>query len=238
MDHRCPSCSLAYAQPLHHPTLGTICPWCDKPLGASLHKSVPRWTVEDQRRIRSPEYLAEQEELTKWCSARIWKRRERTAVRAAERELAPEQSDVLLAWLESAPGSPLGVGMPSGRALREDGESHHEWWCRTLRDDHCTYCGRPSAGTVDHVIPKASGRRFVHRWANLVGSCQSCNGAKAAKPLLDFLLVRARQHDRRARRSVQREQDRERNMRGGVERGEGDGAAVAHATRIGRSRAA
>ena len=41
--------------------------------------------------------------------------------------------------------------MPSGRPLREDGQSHYEAWQALLRRDPCAYCGAGAAGTVDHV---------------------------------------------------------------------------------------
>lgn len=87
-------------------------------------------------------------------------------------------------------GHPLGTGMPSGAPLRVDGEGHYGAWLRLLRHDPCAYCGGPS-GTVDHVEPKrrpVRGLGGAHTWLNVVGACTSCNGRKADKPLLWFLL--------------------------------------------------
>ena len=85
-------------------------------------------------------------------------------------------------FLRDDAGSPLGVGMPSGGPLREDGQSHYEAWQALLRRDPCSYCGDDGAsGTVDHVDPrsrKARGIGTVHGWINTVGACERCNGAK------------------------------------------------------------
>jgi hypothetical protein len=113
--------------------------------------------------------------------------RERRAVREAVRELPGDALREV--WLADAPGSPLGAGMPSGRALRMDGESHANWWRRTLRGDPCSYCGR-AGGTVDHVVPKATGQRGLEDWVNLVGACPDCNAAKGAKPMVVWLAER------------------------------------------------
>lgn len=92
-------------------------------------------------------------------------------------------------FLRDDAGSPLGVGMPSGRPLRADGESHYEAWQTLLRADPCAYCAGPG-GTVDHVEPRARpvrGLGTAHGWANLVGACVRCNGAKRDLDLLAFL---------------------------------------------------
>lgn len=90
------------------------------------------------------------------------------------------------------PGQPLGVGMPSGRTLREDGQSHRAAWMAILRRDPCSYCGGVG-GTVDHVEPRSRPPRLgtrgggVYTWANYVGACHNCNGRKGAASLLAFL---------------------------------------------------
>jgi 5-methylcytosine-specific restriction endonuclease McrA len=57
-----------------------------------------------------------------------------------------------------------------------------------LRADPCSYCGGPG-GTIDHIIPAARGGLSTSD--NLTGSCEACNLAKGAWPLLPFLLLRA-----------------------------------------------
>jgi 5-methylcytosine-specific restriction endonuclease McrA len=97
-------------------------------------------------------------------------------------------------FLRDDAGSPLGVGMPSGGPLREDGQSHYEAWQALLRRDPCSYCGDGGAsGTVDHVDPRSRSARgigTVHGWINTVGACQRCNGAKCDVALLVFLYRR------------------------------------------------
>lgn len=90
-------------------------------------------------------------------------------------------------------GYPLGVGMPMGRTMREDGETHREAWMRYLRYDACAYCGampEGGEGSVDHIEPKSKPARGIggkHTWLNYIGACQNCNSKKAAKPLLLYL---------------------------------------------------
>lgn len=105
---------------------------------------------------------------------------------------------------EDDPGHPLGVGMPTGETLREDGESHRQAWMRITRMDICAYCGErlftfpcsgfPS-GSCDHIEPqtptvKARGLGGAHSWLNYTGACQRCNGSKGDDPLLAFLYMR------------------------------------------------
>lgn len=111
---------------------------------------------------------------------RIWQARERKAARL---------DTATGGWLDDHPGHPLGVGMPSGSPLREDGETHSNAWRRLLRADPCAYCGGPG-GSVDHIVPRASRRQGVERWTNLVGACERCNGHKRDRPLLMFLRIR------------------------------------------------
>jgi 5-methylcytosine-specific restriction endonuclease McrA len=108
-------------------------------------------------------------------------------------------------WLRDDPGYPLGPGMPSGRTLRADGQSHRAWWMAVMRADPCSYCGRPAGtrvledgrrlpgGTLDHVDPRSGRPRGgigLHDWANYVGACASCNHKKGDDPLLLFLIRR------------------------------------------------
>jgi 5-methylcytosine-specific restriction endonuclease McrA len=66
---------------------------------------------------------------------------------------------------------------------------------RWLLDRHgpvCAYCarrGKPEDMTLDHVTPRR-GRTAYDRRDNLVLACQRCNGDKADKPILAFLLDR------------------------------------------------
>jgi hypothetical protein len=118
---------------------------------------------------------------------------ERHAVRRAaqrQQEEVPDGRTLYEVWLADQPGHPLGVGVPLGATLRMDGESHSNAWRRILRSDPCAYCGAPISGTVDHVEPRHTRRNGVERWINLVGACSRCNGSKAAKPLLLFLLAK------------------------------------------------
>ena len=97
-------------------------------------------------------------------------------------------------YLRDDAGTPLGPGMPSGRPLRADGQSHYEAWLSMVRQDPCSYCPGPG-GTVDHIEPRsrpARGIGSVHGWNNTVGACSACNGAKADRDLLWFLYLRAR----------------------------------------------
>jgi hypothetical protein len=93
-------------------------------------------------------------------------------------------------YLRDDAGSPLGVGMPSGGPLREDGQSHYEAWQALLRRDPCSYCDASVSGTVDHVDPRSRAARgigTVHGWVNTVGACTRCNGSKRDLGLLTFL---------------------------------------------------
>lgn len=122
-----------------------------------------------------------------WRDARYGQAGERTAVRE---EAAPDGLGLMETWLADQPGMPLGAGMPSGAPLRLDGESHSNAWRRILRADPCAYCGALTSETVDHIEPRFKRRRGTERWVNLIGACPRCNGQKAAKPLLLWLLAR------------------------------------------------
>lgn len=96
-------------------------------------------------------------------------------------------------WLEYCadhPGQPLGIGVPSGSTLREDGQSHRAAWVSILRRDPCAYCGALS-GSVDHIVPQdplvATPLGGKHGWLNYAGACQPCNGRKRSASLLRFL---------------------------------------------------
>jgi hypothetical protein len=91
------------------------------------------------------------------------------------------------------PGYPLGRGMPLGRTLREDGETHRQAWMRVIRGDPCSFCGRAPAGTVDHIEPqskRARGLGGAHSWLNFTGACEGCNSGKKDMPMLTYLLRR------------------------------------------------
>ena len=66
-------------------------------------------------------------------------------------------------------------------------------WFAALRQDPCPFCPlkpwrtlRP--GTVDHVQPRALGGS--NGVENIVGLCEACNGEKADRSLLAFVLYR------------------------------------------------
>lgn len=141
-----------------------------------------------------------------------WHARERRRIRtAAAADGEPAQ------WLHDQPGHPLGIGMPPGHTLREDGESHAQAWRRVLRADPCSYCGGPG-GTVDHVVPQATGQRYVQRWTNLVGACNGCNESKSDKPLLRFLVTRPldRAHEHHPQDELEDEHDDEGTVKAAV----------------------
>ena len=94
-------------------------------------------------------------------------------------------------FLRDDPGHPLGgSGMPTGRPLGVDG-SHGARWMALLRREPCAYCARPGpCGTVDHIEPRCRLAQTTHTWLNYVGACDRCNGKKADRPLLAFLLAR------------------------------------------------
>jgi len=48
----------------------------------------------------------------------------------------------------------------------------------------CSYCGKKTNLTVDHVVPQCEGGRLV--WNNLVASCQSCNNMKDRMSVEEF----------------------------------------------------
>lgn len=119
------------------------------------------------------------------------------------------------------PGHPLGHGMPTGRTLRRDGETHRQAWSRVIRQDPCSYCGEVVAmalSSVDHIEPQSRSVRGIggaHSWLNFTGACQRCNEAKSNIGLLEYLLVRAgRQIPKQGPgRQVRRVQAREKRAR-------------------------
>jgi hypothetical protein len=101
-------------------------------------------------------------------------------------------------FLADEPGTPLGVGMPSGVTLREDGETHHRAWKRIVREDVCAYCDE-WGGTLDHIEPRSGATggylvcgavpidQHLHTWLNYAAACEDCNSAKGSTSLLEFL---------------------------------------------------
>jgi 5-methylcytosine-specific restriction endonuclease McrA len=105
-------------------------------------------------------------------------------------------------WLRDDAGYPLGGGMPTGRVLRADGQSHRDWWMSVLRADPCSYCGREAGsrlledgrtlpgGTLDHIDPHSGRTRGGvgnWDWPNFAGACAACNHSKGNESLLRFL---------------------------------------------------
>jgi hypothetical protein len=117
-----------------------------------------------------------------------WEQYKRELRRAASGPpLAPRD-----AFAEDHPGHPLGPGYPTGRPLRDEGQSHRQAWAAIVRRDPCAYCGE-EAGTVDHIEPQAHAARGlggVHSWVNFTGACESCNTGKSDMPLLEWLYRR------------------------------------------------
>lgn len=118
------------------------------------------------------------------------RRRERSRVRKAA---TPSAGAGLDGFVRDDPGNPLGVRMPMGSPLREDGESHLEAWARIVRMDPCAFCGEVGVGTLDHIEPRSRSARGLggsHSWLNYAGACERCNGSKRDLPLLVFMARR------------------------------------------------
>lgn len=139
-----------------------------------------------------------------------WRSKIRHHVQRSERERIHEYEGrpgfdlrtALDEWQDDVPGHPLGVGSPTGRTLREDGESHANAWRRLLRGDPCAYCERAYSGSVDHIQPRSLGKRYLERWTNLTGSCQACNGSKGSRSMLLWMLQRQVVEDHAARNAA------------------------------------
>lgn len=58
-----------------------------------------------------------------------------------------------------------------------------------LRNDPCSYCGG-EGGHIDHIVPIKNGGQ--HCAGNITSACKSCNSAKGAKSVVEFLLWRSR----------------------------------------------
>lgn len=77
----------------------------------------------------------------------------------------------------------------------DPGHKRREWYGGTDLDyidalirDPCAYCGAPSGGEVDHIVPTSEGGD--HDWTNFTGCCRSCNPAKGKKSALLYLAHR------------------------------------------------
>jgi 5-methylcytosine-specific restriction endonuclease McrA len=80
----------------------------------------------------------------------------------------------------------------AGRTSRSRRRARLRRWLRELYPDGaCSYCSKPAADTLDHVVPEAAGGKTWHD--NLVPACLRCNAKKADKSLLMFLWHRGRQ---------------------------------------------
>ncbi len=55
--------------------------------------------------------------------------------------------------------------------------------------DPCAYCGEPCEH-IDHIDPVHGGGHSD--WDNVTAACSRCNGQKADRPLLHFMLMRVR----------------------------------------------
>lgn len=53
--------------------------------------------------------------------------------------------------------------------------------------DPCAYCGEPTAGGIDHIVPTL-GTGDRSDWSNMTASCHRCNAIKRTLPLLSALL--------------------------------------------------
>lgn len=84
------------------------------------------------------------------------------------------------------PPRPTLTSVPTGRAAYEE---TRQWLLKT-HGPICAYCEKrvhPGAITLDHVTPRR-GQTAYDRRDNLVLACKTCNGAKADKSILAFLL--------------------------------------------------
>lgn len=84
--------------------------------------------------------------------------------------------------------TPQLTSLPTHRGAYQDTRA----WLLERHGPVCAYCGLrtdPEEITLDHVTPRR-GRSAYDRRDNLVLSCRRCNGNKADKPILVFLLDR------------------------------------------------
>jgi 5-methylcytosine-specific restriction endonuclease McrA len=89
--------------------------------------------------------------------------------------------------LYAAEPQPQLTSLPTHRGAYVD--TRH--WLLDRHGPVCAYCGRrtdPSDITLDHVTPRR-GLSAYDRRDNLVLACTRCNGVKADKPILVFLLA-------------------------------------------------
>ena len=80
------------------------------------------------------------------------------------------------------------TSLPTHRGAYKDTRE----WLLERHGSVCAYCGQKTPEeliTLDHVTPRR-GRDAYDRRDNLVLACQRCNGLKADKPILAFLLAR------------------------------------------------
>lgn len=157
---------------------GERCPFCLMPM-ADLVVPVKRKKGRKAKRYNEVEVLTDR--------AYHMRRKDRAAARKGD---GHNDTAAAINFTDSHAGHPLGRGFPMGAALREDGETHREAWMRVLRGDPCSYCDAPTSGTVDHIIPQATGERNLHTWLNYTGACAGCNNSKGSKPLLLWLAER------------------------------------------------
>jgi hypothetical protein len=71
--------------------------------------------------------------------------------------------------------------------IRRSLTNHDLIYIEAITNDPCAYCGGPMEH-VDHIDPVAL--NGDSDWTNFTPACGSCNRAKAAKPLLLFLVDR------------------------------------------------
>lgn len=79
------------------------------------------------------------------------------------------------------------------RAVTRMSGRHHldESWASIIRKDPCSFCGRPRAGTVDHIVPKARGGPKGHAPNNSTAACPQCNTDRGTVSVLAFLAFHA-----------------------------------------------
>lgn len=89
-------------------------------------------------------------------------------------------------------GRRVGLDLRTGMVNETNTKPLNRAYLATLRADPCAYCGSPTGGEIDHIVPCQSiGRRSIQEPGNLTGACAACNNAKRATPLLSHLLAAA-----------------------------------------------